>query len=217
MRRLNSSAACLVVCLCGVPLSAAGPTLAEARQRLLRGNYEEARVLYETLARESESRDPKGGAYATAIIGLSRALEGLAGADYARWHNLSDQFQVILNDVLGDALKNEKEFWPAENEAGTLLLEKYNRGEALDAFDKALTINPNAAEALVGKGLAALQKFEVQAAQQFADHALRINAKLPEALRLRADAHVVAGDLKAARKDLDQARKINPRDENTLG
>ena len=82
-----------------------------------------------------------------------------------------------------------------------------NRGEALDAFDKALTINPNAAEALVGKGLAALQKFEVQAAQQFADHALRINAKLPEALRLRADAHVVAGDLKAARKDLDQARK----------
>ena len=98
-----------------------------------------------------------------------------------------------------------------------MLLEKYKRGEALDAFDKALTINPNAAEALVGKGLAALQKFEVQAAQQFADHALRINAKLPEALRLRADAHVVAGDLKAARKDLDQARKINPRDENTLG
>src|SRR5437588_9033630 len=300
MRWLNSSAACLVICLVGVPLSAAGPTLAEARQRLLRGNYGEARVLYETLARESEGRDPKGSAYATAIVGLSRALEsqgeydkalhiidgaiqnhaadadlharraellylrgrwedaekeaekalaakpehflarwvrgqvyndrgdltradtelrwfvrtytersnkdddiknpdelllvGLAGADYARWHNLSDQFQVILNDVLGDALKNEKEFWPAENEAGMLLLEKYNRGEALDAFDKALAINPNAAEALVGKGLAALQKLEVQAAQQFADRALRINPNLPEALRLRANAHVVAGD-----------------------
>ena len=141
-------------------------------------------------------------------------LVALAGADYARWHNLSDQFQVILSDVLGDALKNEKACWLAEYQAGMLLLEKYNRGEALDAFDKALTINPNAAEALVGKGLAALQKLEVQAAQQFADRALRINSNLPAALCLRADAQVVAGDLKAARKDLEQARKINPRDEN---
>src|SRR5205807_1866950 len=130
---------------------------------------------------------------------------------------LSDQFTVILNDVYGDALKNEKAFWLADYEAGTLLLEKYNRGEALDAFDKALTTNPNAAEALVGKGLAALQRLEVQAAQQFADRALRINPNLPEALRLRANAHVVAGDLKEAVKDLEQARKINPRDENTLG
>jgi len=323
MWRLNLLAVGGLVLACALPALAAEPTLAEARQRWLHGNYEEARALYEALSKEPAGRDAKGTAYAAARIGVSRALQSqgdydkalqvidialqpnpadadlqarraellyvrgrweeaekaadkalaskpdhflarwvrgqvyndrgdltkadaefrwfvrtytersnkdddiknadelmlvaLAGADYARWHNLSDQFQVILSDVLGDALKNEKNYWPAECQAGMLLLEKYNRGEALDAFDKALTLNPSAAEALVGKGLAALQKLEVQAAQQFAERALRVNANLPAALCLRADCHVVAGDLKAARKDLEQARQVNPRDENMLG
>jgi cellulose synthase operon protein C len=142
---------------------------------------------------------------------------GLAGTENARWHNLSDQYRVILTDVYGDALKSNGAFWPAEHQAGMLLLEKYNRGEALDAFDKALTINPNAAEALVGKGLACLQRYEVHQAEQFADRALRINPNLPEGLRLRADIHLLASDLAAAGRDLDRARKINPRDERTLG
>ena len=144
-------------------------------------------------------------------------LVGLAGAENARWHNLSDQFRVILNDVYGDALKNEKDFWPAEYQAGMLLLEKYNRGEALDAFDKALAINPRAAVALVGKGLAALQKFETKDAEQFAEQALAINPNLPEALGLRADVYLMVGDFRAAARRLDHARTVNPRDERTLG
>ena len=80
---------------------------------------------------------------------------GLAGAENARWHSLSDQFNFILNDVYVDAVKYDKSFWPAEYEAGVLLLEKFNRPEALASFDKALTINPSAAEALVGKGVGA--------------------------------------------------------------
>jgi len=98
-----------------------------------------------------------------------------------------------------------------------LLLEKYNRGEALDAFDKALTINPNAAEALIGKGSAALQKYEIKEAEQLAERALKINPHLPEALRLRADVHLAAGDVKSAMQELAEARKVNPHDENTLG
>jgi tetratricopeptide (TPR) repeat protein len=144
-------------------------------------------------------------------------LVGLAGTENARWHNLSDQYRVILTDVYGDALKSDAAFWPAEYQAGALLLEKYNRGEALDAFDKALTINPSAAEALVGKGLAFLQRYEVYQAEQFAERALRINPNLPEGLRLRADIHLLAGDLAAAGRDLDRAKTINPRDERTLG
>jgi tetratricopeptide (TPR) repeat protein len=144
-------------------------------------------------------------------------LVALAGAENARWHNLSDQFKVILNDVLGDALKSSKEFWPAEYHAGALLLEKYNRPEALDAFDKALKINPHAAEALVAKGQAALQTYEVRDAERFVERALKINPNLAEALRLRADIALMAGDIKAAFADLEKARKINPRDEATLG
>jgi tetratricopeptide (TPR) repeat protein len=144
-------------------------------------------------------------------------MVALAGAENARWHHLSDQFRVILTDVLGEALNQEKNFWPAEYLAGMLLLEKYNRGEALDAFDKALAINPNAAEALVGKGMAAMQTYEIKDAEQFATRALKINPNLPEAHRLLADVHTFAGDIKAAQSELEIARKINPRDERTLG
>jgi phospholipid/cholesterol/gamma-HCH transport system permease protein len=39
-------------------------------------------------------------------------LVGLAGSEHARWNKLADQFTFILNDVYGDALKNDKDFWP---------------------------------------------------------------------------------------------------------
>lgn len=144
-------------------------------------------------------------------------LVGLAGAENARWHNISDQFRVILNDVWADALKNDKNFWPAEYASGMLLLEKYNRPEALRALEKVLTINPSAAEALVAKGTAALEKFEVREAEQLAERALKINKNLPDALRLRADVYLTTGDVLAALKELESARRINPRDERTLG
>ncbi len=144
-------------------------------------------------------------------------LIGLAGCENARWNNISDQFAFILNEVYADALKAEKDFWPAEYESGVLLLEKYKSGDALDAFDKTLTINPKSAQALVGKGIAALQKFEIKDAEHLAERALKINPRLPEALHLRADVHLAASDVDQALKELETARQVNPRDESTLG
>ncbi len=145
-------------------------------------------------------------------------LIGLATTEYSRWHkDLADQFNFIINEIYGDALKADKDFWPAEYHAGMLLLEKYNRPEAEDAFDKALKINPTAAEALVGKALIKLERFEFKDAESLAERALKINPKLPEALRVVADVHLFAGDFPAALKDLEIARKVNPRDERTLG
>jgi tetratricopeptide (TPR) repeat protein len=144
-------------------------------------------------------------------------LVGLAGAENARWHKMSDQFGIVLNDVFGDAIRHDRDYWPAEYQAGLLLLEKYNQAQAIEAFDKALAINPHAAEPLVGKGIAALQKYEVGEAESFALHALRINPRLPEARQLMADIHLLTGDIKAAIAELMRARSVNPRDENTLG
>jgi tetratricopeptide (TPR) repeat protein len=144
-------------------------------------------------------------------------LVAQAGAENARWHRLSDQFRVILTDVLGDALKADKDFWPAEHLAGRLLLEKYNQAEAQGAFDKALAINPNAAEVLVSKGQAALQRYETADAEQMAVRALHVNPHLPEAHRLLADVHLLAHDLSTARRELEAARAVDPRDERTLG
>jgi tetratricopeptide (TPR) repeat protein len=139
------------------------------------------------------------------------------GAENARWHNLPRQFSFILNEVIADALKNEKNYWPAELLAGQMLLEKYNRPDALEAFDKALALNPNVPEALVGKAEAARVKFELKDAEQFADQALKIRPKLPAALRLKADILIQAGDFPAAEGFLKQAELVNPRDSRTLG
>ncbi|MBV9124883.1 MAG: tetratricopeptide repeat protein [Planctomycetes bacterium] len=144
-------------------------------------------------------------------------LIGRAGCEHAQWNHLADQFSFILNEVYGEALKNDKDFWPAEYQAGMLLLEKYNRGDALPALQKALTINPRAAEALTGLGVAALQKLDINDAARFADRALKINPHLPEALCLRADVSLTSGDVGKALQDLEQARQISPRDENILG
>lgn len=144
-------------------------------------------------------------------------LIGLAGCENARWNNVSDQFEFILNEVYADALRIEKDFWPAEYESGALLLEKYKSGDALDAFDKTLAINPKSTQALVGKGVVALQKFEIKDAERYAERALKTNPRFVEALNLRADVHLASSDVDKAMKELETARQVNPRDESTLG
>jgi tetratricopeptide (TPR) repeat protein len=145
------------------------------------------------------------------------ALVGRAGVENANAHSITDQFSFILNDLYSDALKSDKDYWFVELQAGELLMEKYNRGEAFDAFDKALKINPNAAEAMAGKAQASLQLFEIKEADQLADQALKINPKLTSAIHVKIDLNLLAGDLKAARKHIDNALAVNPRDEQTLG
>ncbi len=140
-----------------------------------------------------------------------------AGAENARWHNISRQFSFILNEVIADALKADPDLWPGEFLAGSMLLEKYNRPDAVDAFDKALKINPKSADALVGKGQAMLQKYDLKEAEGLADRALKINPRHPAALRLKADVYLLASDWGTAEKLLEQARAVHPRDAATLG
>ncbi|MBA4064059.1 MAG: hypothetical protein C0501_10170 [Isosphaera sp.] len=139
-----------------------------------------------------------------------------AGAENARWNNKPQQFKFILDEVLGDAVKHDPDFWPAEAFAGRLLLEKHNRADAADAFDKALKVNPKAVEALVGKGLFALADLDAVTAGRLADQALKANPRHPEALRLKADARLAEGDPAAAERHLLAAKLVNPRDEPTL-
>jgi tetratricopeptide (TPR) repeat protein len=138
-----------------------------------------------------------------------------AGAENARWNNKPQQFKFILDEVLGDAVKRDADFWQAEAVAGALLLEKHNRADAADAFDKALKVNPKAVEALVGKGQLAMADLDSVAAGRFADQALKVNPKHPAALRLKADARLAEGDAPAAERLLLAAKLVNPREEAT--
>lgn len=142
---------------------------------------------------------------------------GLGAAEYARWTNNSKQFSFIVNTLMKDAIKEDADLWQAEQLAGELLLEKYNRPDAIEAFDAALKINPKAADPLVGKALAAMVKFDLKDADAFADQALKQNPKHTAALRVKADILLVAGDFPAAKSLLKDAQVVNPRDAATLG
>lgn len=144
-------------------------------------------------------------------------LVGKAATENARWHRLGDQFSMVLNDIFAEAMKLEKFYWPAEYESGLLLLQKYNRAEALAAFNKILTINPQCALAFLGRAMCAYQGYEMREAELLIERALKINPRLPEALRLQADLHWVARDLKRAKESIQRALAINPIDEESLG
>lgn len=143
-------------------------------------------------------------------------IVGAAATENARWHSLADQFRFLINDLYPDVIKFDPNCWQAEHAIGMLLLEKYNRPEAIQAFDNALKINPKAADAFHGKGLVALQQYDMKEAENMADQALKINANHIGALRLKADVQRVSGDITAAMKLLDSAKSLNPRDEATL-
>jgi tetratricopeptide (TPR) repeat protein len=141
---------------------------------------------------------------------------GLAALERARLHHLNDQFQFVIDEIFNPVAKKDKDYWPALYEKGRLFLEKHDKQDAFKAFEEALTINPQAAEVLVGKGEMAVQGFEMRDAEDFAEEALKINPQLPAALRLRADVYAFSSEIDKAVKDLELARVINPRDEETL-
>ena len=143
-------------------------------------------------------------------------LVGRGSAQYARWHNGSQIFNFVVNTLCPDALAADKESWQASLLSGELLLEKYNRAQALPEFRQALTVNPRAAEVFAALGRASLQEYEIAEATEFATKALEVNPHLVSALQLRADLELNDGHTAEALKHLEEARKTNPRDQHTL-
>jgi tetratricopeptide (TPR) repeat protein len=144
-------------------------------------------------------------------------LVGLAELERARWdRRLLEQFSFVQREIFLPLAKVYKDDWRPEYEAGRLYLEKYEFGKASIAFDKALAINPRAAEAMVSKGVAALQRYEIADAEELAGQALKVNPFLTSALRLMADVHLTAGGYDEALRLLSKAKDVNPREEATL-
>ena len=112
---------------------------------------------------------------------------GLAAAQYARWHRLSDQFDFLVNELYPDALKLDPAYWPAHYEAGLLFLEKYNEADAAREFKAALEINPQAAEVHAALAALALENHNFEEAEASLHRALEINPRLLTARQIEAD------------------------------
>jgi len=109
--------------------------LAEARQHSLQGSYEEAVASYDK-ALELDSTN------ATILIG-----KGLALANLGRFNEAIDNFdQAMLFD------SSNADIWYFKGLALSSGLAKHD--SSIDCFDKALEINPEYYEALLGRGMA---------------------------------------------------------------
>ena len=172
------------------------------------GKIREADNSYRWFVRYYNRAQPKD---ADALLLVARGA-----LQYARWHSASGIFNFIINTLCPDALKDDEHRWQASHISGSLLLEKYNRAQAIPEFQAALKINPRAAEVLVSLGNAKLQRFDLEAAASFADRALAINPQLVSALHLRADVQLSNGKTQAAMESLNKALKVNPYDQTTL-
>lgn len=143
-------------------------------------------------------------------------LVGLAQLERAHIKHLTDQYQSIIDDCFGAASKLDKLYWQGEYERGRVFLEKHNKPGAFRAFDKAMTINPRAAEVLVCKGQMAAASMEFKDVERYAEQALKVNPRYLPALTLKADVHWFSGEVDTTLKTLAKAREVNPRDEAML-
>jgi tetratricopeptide (TPR) repeat protein len=135
---------------------------------------------------------------------------------FARWKNSSQILRFVLNTLGPDALKDDEHCWQAYVVSGDLLLEKYNREDAMPEYQRALAINPNAADVLVSLGEASRQQLDQNKAAEYAEKALKAVPNHVEALQLKADVLISKGKIGEAVKTLKLALAVNPREQRTL-
>ena len=87
---------------------------------------------------------------------------------YARWNRVTQIFDFVVNTLCPDILKANPRDWRAYWISGSLLLEKYNRAEAIPDLQRALAINPRATAVLISLGTAAFQKRDLEQAADYA-------------------------------------------------
>jgi tetratricopeptide (TPR) repeat protein len=172
------------------------------------GRLTEAGTSYRWFVRFYNQAQPKD---AETLLLVARGA-----VQYARWNSASQIYSFAVNTLCRDAVQDDKLSWQAHHLSGSLLLEKYNRAQAIPEFKQALAINPQAVPALVSLGEAALQQYDLEEADDYAARALKINPRSVPALNLKADVRLADGKITAALEVAQQALTVNPHDQRTL-
>ncbi len=113
------------------------------------------------------------------------------------------------NDLFNDATRVDKTNWQAFIPWGNLFLLKYNIPDAAGAFEDALKINPNAAEAYLGLARCSMTS-DFEKSKHAAETALDKNPNSVEAQDLLAELEIAVGDFKSALGKLEKQLQVNP-------
>ncbi|MCY2929971.1 MAG: tetratricopeptide repeat protein [Planctomycetota bacterium] len=178
----------------------------------LLGRKKDALAIYLTMERTVEDasyrNDPR------TLVALGRILERLAVLAGRR---ASQQAANILDNYLKRASDEvDKTYWPAHVAAGEFLLAKHRSADAAKYFQRALQLNGQIPDAMVGLGAIALEDWQFETCMQMADRALGVNPVHAGALVLKASCLMQWRKFTQVAPVLDKALAVNANDVQAL-
>jgi tetratricopeptide (TPR) repeat protein len=153
---------------------------------------------------------------AEALLLIGQASERYYRAE-ARGQDLSETLNEVINELYEAAVTRDPKCWQGPWLQGRMFLSGYNERAALRELNRALRINPNAAEVIVTLGQADLQGYKLAAGRKRAEDALEINPHYAPAYVLLADLNISDERFDDAVEAAKKAVAENPKDEDTLG
>ncbi len=186
-----------------------------ARLLDLRGRRDEATVAWRWFLDHYNGARKAVAGDAEALLMIGQAAERYYRAA-ARGEELAESLNDVINDLYEGALKADPKCWQAPYLEGRLFLAGYQEGDARKELNRALVINPSAAEVLVTLGRADLQAYKLGDGRKKAEAALEVNPRSPEAFVLLADLDVADERFADARESARKALAESPRDEEAL-
>ncbi len=152
---------------------------------------------------------------AAALLIVGQAAERYYRAS-ARGEELKEGLEDVINDLYEGALRTDPKCWQAHWLEGRLFLSGYQEGDALKELNKAIVINPRAAEVVVTLGQADLQGYKLAVGRARVDEALEINPHYAPALVLLADLNISDERFPEALEAARKAVAEDPQDEEAL-
>jgi tetratricopeptide (TPR) repeat protein len=147
-------------------------------------------------------------------------IAGQAAERFYRASTTGEQLAESLSDIITElydaAIAADANCWQAHWAAGKLFLSGYNEKRAIPELQKALRINPLAAEVIVTLGRADLDGYKLAAGRQRALRAIEINPEYAPAQVLLADLNISDEKFDEALAAAEAAVKLSPTDEDTL-
>jgi tetratricopeptide (TPR) repeat protein len=123
----------------------------------------------------------------------------------------SRQAQNVLQNYFQKAYQQvDKDYWPANLAAATLLLERHKPALALEECRLIDRVNPNHPDVSVIRGVLALGEMNFEKALQLADRALAVNPNHADALLLKAACYMLWRKYDQAPPLLEKILAFNP-------
>jgi len=186
-----------------------------ARLHDARGERAQAVEAYRWFIDDYNARNAEVRRDADALCLIGQAAERYYRAS-ARGEDLGEALNDVLNELYEGAIRANPKCWQAAWLQGRLFFKGYREGSAKRELNRALLINPAAAEVLVTLGEIDLENYALNDGRRKAENALEINPSHAPAYVLLADLNISDERFEEAAKAAEKAVELAPRSQAAL-